>query len=162
MTNPYAPPQATVVDVLDPQASTNLANPGTRLVAAILDGIIFAAMVYLPIMLMAAGTSGENSSAGGAALGLLATLVGFGAWAWLTIRYILENGQSIGKKITGIKITRTNGSRASLGRIFWLRNVVNGLLSLIPLYGLIDSLFIFAESRQCLHDKIADTIVINA
>jgi uncharacterized RDD family membrane protein YckC len=83
-------------------------------------------------------------------------------WAWLTIRYVLANGQSIGKRITGIKITRTDGSRASLGRIFWLRNVVNGLLSLIPLYGLIDALFIFAETRQCLHDKIADTIVINA
>ena len=162
MTNPYAPPQATVVDVVDPQASTNLANPGTRLVAAILDGIIIAAMVYLPIMLLAAGTSGQNNSAASAALGLMATLVGFGAWAWLTIRFILANGQSIGKKITGIKITRTDGSRASFGRIFWLRNVVNGLLNFIPLYGIIDSLFIFAESRQCLHDKIADTIVINA
>ena len=40
--------------------------------------------------------------------------------------------------------------------------VVNGLLGIIPLYGLIDPLFIFSESRQCLHDKLADTIVIKA
>ena len=33
------------------------------------------------------------------------------------------------------------------------------MLSVIPLYGFIDALFIFGESRQCLHDKIADTIV---
>jgi len=72
------------------------------------------------------------------------------------------NGQTIGKKWLKIKVVRADGSPASLGRIFWLRNFVNGFLSLIPLYGIIDSLFIFSESRQCLHDKIADTIVVNA
>ena len=50
----------------------------------------------------------------------------------------------------------------TLGRLFWLRNVVNGALAIIPLYGLIDVLFIFAEQRQCLHDKLADTIVVKA
>ena len=57
---------------------------------------------------------------------------------------------------------RRDGSPASLGRIFWLRNVVNTILGIIPLYGIIDVLFIFGEARQCLHDKIADTIVVKA
>jgi hypothetical protein len=57
---------------------------------------------------------------------------------------------------------RTDGTPASLGRVWWLRNVVNGLISIIPLYGFIDTLFIFGESRQCLHDKLADTIVVKA
>jgi uncharacterized RDD family membrane protein YckC len=162
MTNPYAPPQAAVLDVLDPQASVVLADRGTRLVAAILDGIIFAAMVYLPLLLMFAGASSEDPSGAGVALGVSLALVGFGVWSWLTIRYVLAGGQSIGKKITGIKVTRRDGSRATLGRIFWLRNIVNGLISIIPFYGVIDVLFIFAESRECLHDKIADTIVITA
>ena len=39
---------------------------------------------------------------------------------------------------------------------------VNGLISIIPLYGFIDALFIFGESRECLHDKIAGTIVLKA
>ena len=59
-----------------------------------------------------------------------------------------------------------DGSRASVGRIFWLRNVVNTLITLIPLvgwlYNLVDALFIFTDRRQCLHDKIADTIVVDA
>jgi hypothetical protein len=49
-----------------------------------------------------------------------------------------------------------------VGRIFWLRNVVNAALGVVPFYALIDPLFIFSESQQCLHDKIADTIVIKA
>jgi len=77
-------------------------------------------------------------------------------------RLFARNGQTIAKKIVGIKVVRSDGSPASLGRIFWLRNVVNGLLGIIPLYGLIDILFIFGEQRQCLHDKIADTIVVKA
>src|SRR3954463_5280101 len=162
MSNPYAPPQAAVLDLDDPLAPTILAGRGTRLVASILDGIIFGAMVYLPLMLMRAGLTGDNASNAGFALGGVVALIGFAVWSWLTIRAVLADGQSLGKKITGIKVTRKDGSRASIGRIFWLRNVVNGLLSIIPLYGLIDSLFIFAESRQCLHDKIADTIVVVA
>ena len=59
---------------------------------------------------------------------------------------------------------RTDGSRASFARIFLLRNVVNFLPTLLPyvglLYQLIDPLFIYQESRQCLHDKLADTIVV--
>jgi len=64
--------------------------------------------------------------------------------------------------MVGIKVVRSDGSPASLGRLIWLRNVLNGVIAIIPAYGLIDSLFIFSESRQCLHDKIADTIVIKA
>jgi uncharacterized RDD family membrane protein YckC len=41
-----------------------------------------------------------------------------------------------------------------------LRGVVNGLLSIIPLYGLVDALFIFREDKRCLHDLIAGTIVV--
>jgi hypothetical protein len=39
---------------------------------------------------------------------------------------------------------------------------VNTLISFVPLYTIVDHLFIFGESRQCLHDKLADTIVIQA
>jgi uncharacterized RDD family membrane protein YckC len=181
LTNPYAPPTAVVHDIVEPDAQIVPADRSTRLQAAILDSMIFVAMVYLPLFLsalVALGTAGARNNGTRAmfvfALGGLATLVGFTSWCWLTIGYMRRNGQSIAKKFLGIKVVRTDGSPVSLGRLFWLRNVLNGVIGIIPvlviptmplirgLYALIDSLFIFGESQQCLHDKIADTIVVKA
>jgi uncharacterized RDD family membrane protein YckC len=105
----------------------------------------------------------------GALSGIGGALAGIGAIAWLAVTAYLvhKNGQTIGKKIVGIKVVRSHYSRASLGRIFWLRNFVNGLPGAIPVvgnvYGLVDHVFIFVgDRRQCVHDKIADTIVVKA
>ena len=169
MTNPYAPPQAIVQDIADSRAPIMLADRGTRLGAAILDGLIGFGMIYVPFLIAMfgqGGFDGEATTEEGlspiAIVGFVLMLIGFVAWCWLTILYVKRNGQSIAKKLLNIKVVRSDGSPASLGRIFWLRNVVNGLLGIIPLYGLVDILFIFGETRQCLHDKIADTIVVRA
>jgi len=163
MTNPYAPPQAVVRDVFARSAIVP-ADRGTRFGAAILDTFIFMMLVYVPFFGGALiSTAGSNPADGtGAVVGIGIALVGLAVWCWFTIRYVLQNGQSIAKKMVGIKVVRSDGSPVSVGRVFWLRNFLNTLLSVIPVYGLVDSLFIFADSRQCLHDKIADTIVIKA
>jgi uncharacterized RDD family membrane protein YckC len=165
--NPYAPPKSAVRDAAE--AAAEPADRLIRLVAAILDGLILGCMVYVPIVVAIAGAGGfagpgESAEPNEVALGLgvLLAVIGGVAWIWLTVTFVARNGQSIAKKIMGIKVVRRDGSRATLGRIFWLRNVVNGLLSVIPLYDLVDVLFIFGEERQCLHDKIADTIVVRA
>lgn len=168
MTNPYAPPRAVVRDVIDLSAQLAHADRGTRFAAAILDWLILVGMVFTPMFVgsvLAASTRDAGAISGDAMplvlVGVM-TLAGFGAWCWLTLRYVLRNSQSIGKKLVNIKVVRGDGTPVSLSRLFWLRNVVNGLIAFVPLYGLIDVLFIFGESRQCLHDKIADTIVVNA
>ena len=162
MTNPYAPPQAVVEDIVDPFDEIVLADRGTRLGAAILDGFIFAGMVYLPLMVSLGLNSavGQDGSDTIVVIGSALAMMGFVVWLGLTVRYVLRNGQSIAKKIAKIKVVRRDGSPVNLGRIFWMRNVANGILSFIPLYGLIEILFIFSESRQCIHDKLADTIVV--
>jgi uncharacterized RDD family membrane protein YckC len=162
MTNPYAPPQAVVADIAEPLDRLLLADRGTRLGAAILDGIIFTGMVYLPLVLtlLTGGGAGQEGDGAMALIGFSLAGIGLVAWIWLTVHYVLRNGQSIAKKMTKIKVVRRDGSPVNLGRIFWMRNVANAILSIIPLYGLIEILFIFSESRQCLHDKLADTIVV--
>src|SRR5262249_25895788 len=110
MTNPYAPPKAAVRDIYTSDSSIVYADRGTRLAAALLAGIIFAAMVYLPMVLMVAGGAAVdhgNPEAGGMSLlfmvGGVLTLAGFVAWCWLTILYVHRNGQTIAKKMLNIK-----------------------------------------------------------
>jgi len=169
MSNPYAPPQAAVRDIVDPSVTSVVADRGTRLGAAILDSFIFMLMVYAPIVIgavaaSAASQASESADSSNAVIGVgfVLGLIGLIVWGAITVVLMKRNGQSIGKKATGIKVVRSDGSPASLSRLIWLRNVVNWIISIIPLYGFIDVLFIFGESRQCLHDKIADTIVVKA
>lgn len=165
--NPYAPPQAEVRDTAAPNES-ELAGRGERLGAAIVDGIIGMVMIGAPLLI---GADLDAMAAGGffnafSSIGM--SLAGLGSVILLAVTAYLvhKNGQTIGKKIVGIKVVRSDFSRASLGRIFWLRNVVNAIPGAIPyignVYGLVDHLFIFGERRQCVHDKIADTVVVKA
>ncbi|MBS0420337.1 MAG: RDD family protein [Proteobacteria bacterium] len=170
-TNPYAPPRAAVQDV-DAPNNGELAGRGLRLGTVLLDGIIMAVMIYLP-MAFSVLWSGQKPFLNGhfnfaALMGAwtVLPLLGLIAFIWLNVTFVSRNGQSIGKKITGIKVVRSDGSPASLGRIFWLRNAIGAVLGLIPVvgsaFGLVDCLLIFGQPRQCLHDKFADTIVIKA
>ena len=103
----------------------------------------------------------------GVALGLRSVpALGMIALAVYQLVLLYRSGQTVGKKIVGIRIVRPDGGRASFPRLLFLRYLVPGLIGAIPLVGflfaLVDALFIFAEDRRTLHDKIADTIVVNA
>jgi uncharacterized RDD family membrane protein YckC len=159
--NPYAPPRASVTDIAEERKEEHeLAGAGVRLGAYLVDTVIFFLFIYVPILIgtiLMATSQGDFTPAF-----LLIMLVGVVAWFWLTILFLARNGQTIAKKMLGIKAVRSDGSKASLGRLFWLRHVLSFVLSQTGIYFLIDVLFIFSESRQCLHDKIADTIVVVA
>lgn len=164
--NPYAPPQAQVSDVADADTPVEPAGRGIRFGAAMIDGIVFT-VAYVPLVIaMIAQRSGTFDPSVLTSMWGLLSLVILLALIAITIVLVHRNGQTIGKKLVGIKVVRSDGSRASLGRIFWLRNVVNGIPSAIPLLGyvyvMVDHLLIFGDKRQCLHDKIADTIVVTA
>ena len=168
-TNPYATPRAgvggwTAEDV-------ELAGRLSRLLAWFLDGVIASLMIYVPGAIVAAATGAieelrrpeSEFDFGVFAVPLFVCFMGFVAWAWMTTLLVARYGQTMAKRLLEIKVVRSDGSQASLGRIFWLRNVVGTyVLSLIPLYFFIDSLLIFGERRQCIHDLVADTIVVKA
>src|ERR1700687_6130049 len=178
--NSYAPPKSTVADVVVADAGMEKASRGSRLGASFIDGLIFG-IPFVPSYFMAISSVMTHARVAGQgkmpALTVWAAVAGTGGWFYfallaamctLTITAVLvhRNGQTIGKKLVGIKVARADGSRATLGRIFWLRYFVNTLLSLIPwvgsFYGLVDALFIFGEAKRCCHDYIADTIVVRA
>jgi uncharacterized RDD family membrane protein YckC len=169
--NPYAAPAARVEDV-GAAAEYELADRGTRLGAAILDGLVVGGPVALvaigaAIMLPAMQRSGGESDRM-AMLGVIGLLVGaalIGVLA-LNLVWLHRYGQSIAKRWLGIRIVRTDGGRCSLLRIIFARWVPMIVLRAIPLlgwiFGLIDALLIFREDYRCLHDHFADTIVVKA
>jgi len=163
--NPYAPQRGADRDTLPDQQE--FASRGLRLLAWFLDGVIAGLMVWVPALIVGAATGvfsqpSDQFDSSLLILPLSLCAVGFIAWAWITLLLVARYGQTIAKRMLEIRVVRSDGSQASLGRIFWLRNVVNGLLGVIPLYGLIDVLFIFGERRQTIHDLVADTIVVRA
>lgn len=80
--------------------------------------------------------------------------------------WLYKDGQSIGKKIMGIKIVDEKGKIPPLGITFGYRFLIMLFVSSLPLVGwilfIIEVLFIFGKKRKCLHDYIADTKVIFA
>lgn len=76
---------------------------------------------------------------------------------------LAKSGQSIGKKLTKIKIVDAEtGEKISLMRVFTLRSFIFIILNMLfmPFVTIIDHVFAFNEKRQTLHDKLAKTKVI--
>jgi uncharacterized RDD family membrane protein YckC len=146
-----------------PSVTQVRAERSTRLGAAIVDGLIFSAMVYLPMLLGTVLAASSGADADAALVFMTGPLmIGFIVWTWLTLKQMAATGQSLAKKYFNIKVVLSDGSPAPLSTLILRRNILNGILSMIPLYGLVEVLFIFGENRQCLHDKMADTIVVEA
>lgn len=167
--NPYAapeaaiapPPRRTPAHPREPKLSSRLA----RLLAALGDTLLVA--LALAPMVVAALTHerGQSISAAGAGL-LLLTLVALAAVAALNLTLLYQRGQTLGKRWIGIRVVRSDGDRASLPRLLFLRGFVPGFIAAIPYLGnpfaLVNVLWIFGQPRRCLHDYIADTIVVDA
>ena len=163
--NLYAPPEARVDDV-HAEGELELAGRGTRLGAAIVDGLIYGAVFWL-MMLFVFRISFQEMTTVTIGKQVLMQIGGIVIFTMLNGYWLAKNGQTIAKKLMNIKIVRSDGSAAGLGRIVLLRLAPIWLIALIPVVGgvvtgLIDPLLIFRQSRKCLHDTIADTIVVKA
>ena len=125
--------------------TTELAGLGSRLMAAVIDSAAVVA-IYLVGLLMDAPTL------------LILGVVGIGIYQM----YLLTTlGQTIGKKVLNIRIVKIDtGENGGFMTNVGMRLVLNGLLGFIPLYALVDVLFIFRADRRCIHDMIAGTRVI--
>jgi len=169
--NVYAAPEVNVVDVVNDGGDYELATRGSRLGALMLEGLITGGIVVVLGLItgLISSLNYDPTDAPGpnavTALTPLLTLLVMGIFWIINIVLLVKNGQTIGKKIVGIRIARPDdGRKASFGRIFGLRIMIPTIIIYIPIVGFIfalaNILFIFGESRQCLHDKIADTVVV--
>ena len=91
------------------------------------------------------------------------TLFAYGLSSYVIINYWLleRKGQTLGKWCVDIAIVGNNNEQKTALHIVIYRILAVWLFNLIPIIGLIDSLFIFRSNRRCIHDLIAGTKVIN-
>lgn len=171
--NVYAAPEVNVVDVVNgvTEGEFNLASRWARLGARLIE---FVVMIPLVVMVFYTfyenqfqvgqnGTMGRFEIFGYFSVGMSVAYWGYyGLFLFINAILLVNSGQSIGKKVLGIKIVRQHtGEKVGGWRILGLRSVIPwGIEMLIQIFGLINIVFIFGKKRQCLHDKIAGTIVV--
>ncbi|MGA9524514.1 MAG: RDD family protein [Myxococcaceae bacterium] len=133
-----------------------LASRGARFAANLVDQFIWVPWFFPMFLVEGEGMETLQIVFGiGGVIAALGTLV-------LQI-YLAARGQSVGKKLLKIRVVRSDGSRASLARIIFLRNALPVLVnSLCGILNLVDAVMIFGNERRCIHDHMADTMVIEA
>lgn len=143
-------------------ATMELAGFGRRLLAFVIDNII----VYLAYGIFATCPSllvpDPYSSDEEAMFSMLlcgAHLLFLLLYFWYYVFLQARSGQTLGKKIMGIKVISADGSPPSRGRCF-LRLIGYGINSLTFYIGFLMPLW--DQNKQALHDKMASTYVIRA
>ena len=178
--NPFAPPRALVDDQIDSQVEMVEATRGARFAAALIDGLAvggvvavigIAAAIAIPAYTSyqkrvgAVGAANAGTSMVAIVLGVLAFAAILGVFIYTGV-LVYRYGQTIGKRVMGIRVVRTDGTRVAFSRFIFLRWLPIALLGMIPFLGylvsLLDMLLIFRENRLCIHDNIADTRVVTA
>jgi uncharacterized RDD family membrane protein YckC len=168
--NPYAAPDAVVADIPVAGAGPVLAERGTRLKASIVDSLLTVLPLLVLGIVAAFVVPGMDLQwlqpyrrAGGYLGQVIPTLLVFITFVILNARLLAHEGQTLGKRWAGIRIVRSDGTRATLSWLILRRQLPQLVLNLIPVVNVIaviDPLLIFRTSRKCLHDNIADTIVV--
>jgi uncharacterized RDD family membrane protein YckC len=152
-----------------------LASAWARLFAQIIDSLVLCACTVAGLLMLnwlakqglsiedpyTALKRGDESSI--PTLVLLAIVPGLcmlTQWVLLTV-----SGQTIGKKILMMRIVTDSGELPGFVRVVLIREWCFALLCMIPLIGgllrFLDPIFIFTDSRKCLHDHIAGTRVVS-
>ena len=159
--DPYARPQAELLAPPLPAAVVaSSASRWLRLGARLLDQLI-AALAFIPAIVALA--VGEHGGGVWFMAGLALTGVLLVALFVVNLIGLDRTGQTLGKRLVGIRILRRDGSHPTLGRSFGLRSFVPGLIAMfVGPFGLLDALWIFGDERRCLHDLMADTVVVPA
>jgi uncharacterized RDD family membrane protein YckC len=172
-TNRFAPPKADLTELGHSENGIVLAGRGQRLVAAILDTILLMVLIYGAFFVFGGVSllTRLNPSTPPDPFALMGTMFRSMAPGYVILLVIQgwamhAFGGTVGKKLMGLRIVRSDGTRAGFARAFFGRGAASIVPNFIPIlnifWWLVDTLLIFRDSRQCLHDQMVDTIVVTA
>ena len=133
--NPYAAPAARIAQPVGNEGFSK-ASRGSRLGAYLIDALLVA-LCFGPAYYQVV-----NGQASGAGFNAISGIAGFAGLLLVIYNFVqlYRHGQTVGKKWVGIRIVRTDGSRAGFGRILGLRAIVPALIGAIPLLGAVFTL----------------------
>lgn len=165
--NPYASPDAALVDVVPD--GPELASFGLRLGGAFIDGTIAMLLVF-PLLFALGYLNWEDMKAGiqpDLATKLKGAAVGFISFLLIQSPFLKATGQTIGKKILGMRIVTLDNQKPEFFKLIFLRYGTQRVIGLVPILGPVFALansisIFFGNERRCLHDRFAGTKVILA
>ena len=138
-----------------------LAGAGNRGFAALIDTGIAAVIAVGVFAALEMAISSSGSAIALQLQGVVALLVVFGVWSYFIVLEWLWNGQTIGKRMTGLRVIAANGAPAPFISVL-VRNIVR-LVDFLPgLYGLGLMAIVISPSSQRLGDLAAGTYVVRA
>ncbi len=133
-------------------APNQLAEPGARLGAYILDCIALAVPLFV-VAGMAAVTASET-------LASMALLLSFFGPALYFVTCWANGGQTLGYRALGLRLVRTDGSRPGAGSAI-ARCIGVALCVFMFVPGALGMLWmLWDDRRQGWHDKMGDTVVV--
>ncbi len=141
-----------------PHGEYILAERSTRFVAKLFDHLI-PIILFLGLASLSPDTGPHGGQGSPFWLFIMSILLMF---IIFQIYYLSVDGQTISKKFFKIRIvSKSEETPGGFMQNVLNRGLGNFLLSVfIPVYALVDALFIFRENRRCVHDLMAGTIVI--
>lgn len=142
-----------------------LATWGVRAVAFLIDLAVFVGVaIVLSLGIVVAEGDTDEARRLAEQLGVTVLLPLWLLYApLLMIRGEERNGQTLGKQAMRIRVVRENGAPVTLGNAILRETLGRQLIALFTygFYFVIDSAWpLWDRSRQCLHDKVAQTRVV--
>ena len=138
---------------------------GSRILAALLDGLIAAGLAVPGIIFYVIGMVRLSSLNGGGAAGMfvVAAFLYIIPVVYSFIKDGIGNGQSLGKKAFGLMVVHLPSNTPCTKGNSALRALISGLVSAIFIGWLIELILVLVtEDGQRLADKAASTQVIEA
>lgn len=143
------------------QTGMPLAALSKRLLARIIDWLVLA-IIAVPLAILATEANDHDRSG----LSLTASLVSlFAAFLYEGLMLTKAGGQTLGKKALRIRVAAFADGAPPYGRMGWTRAAVWDLPALLCcLWQVVDGAWCTWDHpyRQCLHDKAAKTVVVDA
>ncbi|TWU26543.1 RDD family protein [Novipirellula galeiformis] len=152
--------------------SGNIASIGQRIAGAVIDGLFnmtgfVAGMLVVMLVAPAADGAGDEAAAG-IGLVLMFALFFLGSIPFIINMVLISmSGQSLGKKIVKTRIVdKQTGVQVGFLHGVLIRNIGFGAITAIPVIGgfiaIADLVYLFTQGHETLHDKLAQTIVVEA